>query len=257
MSAHTQHLRLKRGFTIIELLTVIMIIGILTGLAATSYINAQKNARDNARKTNVNDIATAVESYYRVNQTYPGLIGNEPSFAGGSPVGGTNYFGCMGFGKYGIKTQSVYYYYYPTSQSGSLLSNPSLPCGSSTRPASSGSMVGIFDPTTYQPQAAWIPGLGTYMNPIPLEQHYQDSTGGTGFLDSGTGITSSSDPLTGGQALTLIYRHLIGGYAVYTRLENTSSDAQQPKVYTGAIDPKQADGTALEVSNTQVYVLVK
>ena len=64
----------KSAFTIIELLVVILIIGLITTAAAASFLKAQQNARDNARKTTINAIAQAVEAYRFANQRYPALI---------------------------------------------------------------------------------------------------------------------------------------------------------------------------------------
>jgi type IV pilus assembly protein PilA len=44
----------NRGFTIVELLIVIVIIGILAALVITTYSGIQKKARDTERKTDVN-----------------------------------------------------------------------------------------------------------------------------------------------------------------------------------------------------------
>lgn len=64
----------QRGFTLIELLITVAIIGLLTAVATTSFVNAQRGARDDARKTSVHAIANAVEAYKLVSQVYPGEI---------------------------------------------------------------------------------------------------------------------------------------------------------------------------------------
>lgn len=56
----------KNGFTLLEILVVISIIGILVGFAATSYSTAQKKARDAARKGQLRSISAALEQYFSI-----------------------------------------------------------------------------------------------------------------------------------------------------------------------------------------------
>lgn len=55
------------GFTLLELLVVIGIIGILVALATVSYSAAQKQGRDSRRKQDVVAIQNALEQYYSAN----------------------------------------------------------------------------------------------------------------------------------------------------------------------------------------------
>lgn len=52
------------GFTLLELLVVIGIIGILVGLGSVSYSSAQKKARDAKRHSDLSDIQKFYEQYY-------------------------------------------------------------------------------------------------------------------------------------------------------------------------------------------------
>ena len=61
----------KKGFTLLELLIVIAIIGILTALATVSYSSAQKKARDAQRKSDLKAIQNAMEQYYADETKYP------------------------------------------------------------------------------------------------------------------------------------------------------------------------------------------
>ena len=63
----------QSGFTIVELLIVIVIIGILAGLVVTQFINANQSARDSERKTDINSIANQLEAYYARAGGYPAL----------------------------------------------------------------------------------------------------------------------------------------------------------------------------------------
>ncbi|MGI6278511.1 MAG: type II secretion system protein [Patescibacteria group bacterium] len=63
----------RSGFTLLELLIVIAIIGILASLAAVSYSSAQRRARDSQRQADLKAIQNALEQYYADND------GNYPS----------------------------------------------------------------------------------------------------------------------------------------------------------------------------------
>lgn len=57
----------KNGFTLIELLVVMTIFAILMGLAMTSYQSARRAARDGRRKTDLEQIRSALEMCYADN----------------------------------------------------------------------------------------------------------------------------------------------------------------------------------------------
>lgn len=60
-----------KGFTIVELLIVIVAIGILSTIIVVSYNGVQANSRDAARISTVNAIAKALGLYYLDNGKYP------------------------------------------------------------------------------------------------------------------------------------------------------------------------------------------
>jgi prepilin-type N-terminal cleavage/methylation domain-containing protein len=63
---------LSNGFTLLELLIVIGLIGILISIAATSYSTAQKKSRDSRRMGDLKAIQNALEQYYADNNgNYP------------------------------------------------------------------------------------------------------------------------------------------------------------------------------------------
>lgn len=54
------------GFTLLEMLVVIGIIGILVGLGAVSYSTVQKKSRDAKRKNDLKIIQNSLEQYYSI-----------------------------------------------------------------------------------------------------------------------------------------------------------------------------------------------
>jgi general secretion pathway protein G len=65
----------SKGFTIVELLIVIVVIGILAALVVTTYNGIQQKARDTERKTDVNALHGQIEAYQAQNGKYPTLAG--------------------------------------------------------------------------------------------------------------------------------------------------------------------------------------
>ena len=57
------HTMTKKGFTLIEMLVVISLIGILAALALVSFTSSQKQARDVMRKSDLKQYQTVLESY--------------------------------------------------------------------------------------------------------------------------------------------------------------------------------------------------
>ncbi len=63
----------QQGFTIVELLIVIVVIGILAALVITTFTGIQQKARDTERTTDVKALHGQIEAYYAQNQKYPTL----------------------------------------------------------------------------------------------------------------------------------------------------------------------------------------
>ncbi len=55
---------MKKGFSLIELLVVISIIGVLVAVAVASYTGAQIKARDARRRSDMKAVQAAMEQYY-------------------------------------------------------------------------------------------------------------------------------------------------------------------------------------------------
>ena len=74
--SHIQHLTSKHGFTLVELITVIAIIGMLAAVAVYTFPQARKQARDQQRKSDLRQYQAALEAYANANG------GNFPSMPG-------------------------------------------------------------------------------------------------------------------------------------------------------------------------------
>lgn len=69
----------QSGFTIVELLIVIVIIGILATLVIVTFAGVQQKARDSERKTDINAIAGQLEAGYANKGYYPTILGLQSS----------------------------------------------------------------------------------------------------------------------------------------------------------------------------------
>lgn len=62
---------MKRGFTLVELLVVITIIGILSSIGLSTFTSSQMKSRDARRKTQLKQLSDAFEAYYNDYGRYP------------------------------------------------------------------------------------------------------------------------------------------------------------------------------------------
>lgn len=63
----------NQGFTIVELLIVIVVIGILALLVITTYSGIQSKARNSERSSDIKSLRTQIEAFYTNNGYYPSL----------------------------------------------------------------------------------------------------------------------------------------------------------------------------------------
>jgi len=68
-------LSLRRGFTLVEMLIVIVIIGILVAALVPRFAGSQSQARDTARQSNLSQISTALALYANDYGTFPNSVG--------------------------------------------------------------------------------------------------------------------------------------------------------------------------------------
>lgn len=88
----------KRGFTLIEILVVITIIGLMATVSTITYISLTKSSRDTRRKADLEQIRAALEQYRSANVTYPtnatfqGAVGCSVSTGLSDPAPGTGVY---------------------------------------------------------------------------------------------------------------------------------------------------------------------
>lgn len=63
-------LRSRRGFTLVELLIVILIIGVLAVIALPNFVRTRERAYVAALKSDLRNLATAEEDYFSTANTY-------------------------------------------------------------------------------------------------------------------------------------------------------------------------------------------
>lgn len=77
---------IKKGFTLVELLVVISIIGILLSLSVFSLQNARESSRDARRKADLEQIKSGLEIYRSDCNTYPTTALSGSLIGSGTPT---------------------------------------------------------------------------------------------------------------------------------------------------------------------------
>ena len=79
-------MKYKSGFTLVEVIIVVVILSIIAGISVVAFNTQQRVARDNNLETTAAQLATAMDRYYEENGSYPVTcnIGSHPTLSCGS-----------------------------------------------------------------------------------------------------------------------------------------------------------------------------
>jgi type IV pilus assembly protein PilA len=65
------------GFSLIELLVVILIIGVLAAIALPAFLGQREKGQDSSAKSAARNLVSGMESFYATNKTYVGAEDND------------------------------------------------------------------------------------------------------------------------------------------------------------------------------------
>ena len=164
------------GFTIVELLIVIVVIAILAAITIVAYNGIQQRARDSQRQNDIKTIAKALEMYYLDNGQYPHANGSTTITTNWSTTADSSW-------------QSLASYLVPKYIS-SMPSDPTSTSGANvTSSTSSG-----YDYAYYSPTASTYCGVQPYQFYILV---YRVESGGQQNTLSGDCTGTAFGPYTG------------------------------------------------------------
>ena len=78
-----KNIRSRQGFTLLELMIVVVIVGMLAIIIVPNLVSGPTRARDSQRKADLQTIKNSLEGYYNDNNSYPTTLevltqGNSP-----------------------------------------------------------------------------------------------------------------------------------------------------------------------------------
>jgi type II secretion system protein G len=121
----------QKGFTLVELLVVISIIGLLASIVLVALNGARSKARDAKRIADLSQISKALELYYNANNAYPAgncesvFIASQPTWSPCWPTLLSPYISAMPVDP--INSVAPPYYWYSYIQGDKITSNCSIP----------------------------------------------------------------------------------------------------------------------------------
>lgn len=130
MKNNKGHVCQQAGFSLIELLVVISIIGILTTVLVMNFVGSRDRAHDAQKIQNLNSIKNALRMYYNDNQSYPDTW--------------VNFIGTSGYIATGLGTSD--YTYTRTSNGDGFILTTSLDIGAGDEDINSQIGCGITNP---------------------------------------------------------------------------------------------------------------
>ena len=74
----------RKGFTLIELIMIIVILGILAAVAIPKYLDLSYQAKSSAEKGVVGGVRAGIMTYFANNKTYPASLDANGTFASGN-----------------------------------------------------------------------------------------------------------------------------------------------------------------------------
>src|SRR6201987_4636944 len=92
----------EKGFTLIELMVVVLIIAILIAIAIPTFLGARSRAQDKQAQSNLRNALTAEKTYYTDNQAYTPTVGNL------TPIESSLAFTSTDASARGVKPQSTF-----------------------------------------------------------------------------------------------------------------------------------------------------
>jgi prepilin-type N-terminal cleavage/methylation domain-containing protein len=96
--------RHQKGFTIVELLIVIVIIGVLAAITVVAYNGIQNRANNSARYGDLKAWVKHFELYKAQEGTYPSMADGGYCLGGGFPIGGGGVARCRDFNGTGVSS---------------------------------------------------------------------------------------------------------------------------------------------------------
>jgi prepilin-type N-terminal cleavage/methylation domain-containing protein len=72
-SSHTPTLTDETAFTLVELLVVLLIVGVLIGIAVPGYLNFQATSQSTAAASDVREVIPDANAYFVENSSYAGM----------------------------------------------------------------------------------------------------------------------------------------------------------------------------------------